>query len=166
MSEIIMNRSDIVAFAAITETTNSGGTTTTTTTNYRMTKFSKFSPNKNAKEYNRQYVDEIAETSDVVGYAPSIDYSFDAHRNNPVHTYIRKVTDGENIGDSATIDIFDVDITNGDAYKRTYAIIPAAQGDSMSAYTYSGTLKAKGDAVHGTATTSDGWKTITFTEDE
>lgn len=166
MPETIMNRSDIVAFAGITETTTSGGTTTTTTTNYRMTKFSKFSPNKNAKEYNRQYVDEIAETSDVVAYAPSIDYSFDAHRNNPVHDYIRKVTDTEQIGDSATIVIYDVDITNGDAYKRTYAIIPAAQGDSLNAYTYSGTLKAKGEAVHGTATTSDDWQTISFTEDE
>lgn len=166
MSQIIMNRSDIVAFAAITETTTSGGTTTSTTTNYRMTKFSKFSPNKNAKEYNRQYVDEVAETSDVVGYAPAIDYSFDAHRNNPVHNFIREVTDKELIGDAATLVIYDVDTTDNSAYKRTYAIIPAAQGDSLNAYTYAGTLKAKGEAVHGTASTSDNWQTITFTEDE
>ena len=162
----IINRSDIVAFAAITETTTSGGTTTTTTTNYRMTKFSKFSPNKNAKEYNRQYVDEIAETSDVVGYAPAIDYSLDAHRNNPVHQHFQKVTDDEMIGDDATLDIISVDVTNGDAYKRKWAIVPGAEGDSMNAYTYAGTLKAKGDAVHGTATTSDNWQTCTFTEDE
>ena len=166
MSEILMNRSDVVAFAAVTETTTSGGTTTNTTTNYRMTKFSKFSPNKNAKEYNRQYVDEIAETSDVVGYAPAIDYGFDAHRSNPVHAVFRKVADKERIGSEATIDIISVDTTDGDAYKRTWAIIPAAEGDNLNAYTYSGTLKAKGEAVHGTATTSDNWQTCTFTEDE
>lgn len=163
-NQVIINRSDIVAFAAITETTTSGGTTTTTTTNYRMTKFSKFSPNKNAKEYSRQYVDESAETSDVVGYAPAIDYAFDAHRNNPVHAYFQKVTDNEQIGDAATIDIISVDVTNGDAYKRTWAIVPAAEGDSLNAYTYAGTLKAKGEAVHGTATSTD-WQTCTFTEE-
>lgn len=163
--QVIINRSDVVAFAAISETTTSGGTTTTTTTNYRMTKFSKFSPSKNAKEYNRQYVDEIAETSDVVGYAPSIDYSLDAHRNNPVHAHFRKVTDDECIGDAATVDIISVDVTDGDAYKRTWAIVPGAEGDSLNAYTYAGTLKAKGEAVHGTATSSDNWQTCTFTED-
>ena len=166
MPEILMNRSDIVAFAAISETTTSGGTSTTTTTNYRMTKFSKFSPNKNAKEYNRQYVDEIAETSDVVGYAPAIDYGFDAHRNNKVHEVFRNVTDNELIGSAATIDIIAVDVTDGNAYKRTWAIIPAAEGDNLNAYTYAGTLKAKGEITHGTATTSDSWKTCTFTEDE
>ena len=163
--QVIINRSDVVAFAAITETTESGGTTTETTTNYRMTKFSKFSPNKNAKEYNRQYVDEVAETSDVVGYAPAIDYSLDAHRNNPVHQHFRKVTDNELIGDAATLDIISVDLSNGDAYKRKWAIIPGAEGDSLNAYTYAGTLKAKGEAVHGTATSEDNWQTCTFTED-
>lgn len=130
-----------------------------------MTKFSKFSPNKNAKEYNRQYVDEKAETSDVVGYAPAIDYSLDAHRSNPVHEFFRKVTDGELIGDAATLDIISVDVTNNSAYKRTWAIIPGAEGDSLNAYTYAGTLKAKGDIVHGTAATTDDWQTCTFTPD-
>ena len=33
--------------------------------------------NKNPKEYARQYVDSPSEDTDVVGYSPSIDYSFD-----------------------------------------------------------------------------------------
>ena len=166
MAQKLINRSDIVAFAAIKETTESGGTTTTTTTNYRMTKFSKISPNKNAKEYDRQYVDEIAETSDVVGYAPSVDYAFDAHSNNPVHDRFREITDNELIGDDATIDIYSVNTVDNKAVKRTYAVIPGAEGDSLNAYTYAGTLKAKGECVHGTASTDDDWQTITFTEDD
>ena len=51
------------------------------------------------------------------------------------------------------------------ATKRTYAVIPDTEGDSIDAYTYSGTLRAKSEVVDGTATSADGWETCTFTED-
>lgn len=43
----------------------------------RMTGFTSLSDGKNSTEYSRQYVDEASERSDVVGYAPSMDYEFD-----------------------------------------------------------------------------------------
>ena len=54
----------------------------------------------------------------------------------------------------------------GLAGARRLAVIPGAEGDSLNAYTYAGTLKAKGECVHGTASTDDDWQTITFTEDD
>lgn len=164
MSQVLINRSDVLAFMAITESTTSGGTTTTTTTNYRMTKFTKNSMNKNAKKYTRQYVDEISDTSDVVGYSPTIDYAFDAHTDNPVHNRIKEITDKELIGDAATVDIISVNVNDSTAIKRKYAVIPGAEGDSLNAYTYAGTFEAKGESVMGTASSSDDWQTCTFTE--
>ena len=42
----------------------------------RMTGFTTMTNSKEPKEYSRQYVDEDAERSDVVGYAPSIVFSY------------------------------------------------------------------------------------------
>ena len=64
----------------------------------RMTGFTSMTNSKNPKEYARQYVDEDSERADVVGYAPSIDYSFDRHSNNPVHERIATIHDGEKLG--------------------------------------------------------------------
>ena len=52
--------------------------TTGSTPKYeRMTNFTSLSNGKNPTEYSRQYVDKVTEDTDVVGYAPATDYSFD-----------------------------------------------------------------------------------------
>ena len=58
----------------------------------RMTGFTSLSDGKNSTEYSRQYVDEASERSDVVGYAPSMDYEFDLYTNDAVpvsYTHLR-----------------------------------------------------------------------------
>ena len=106
----------------------------------RMTNFTTMTNGKNPKEYSRQYVDEIAERADVVGYAPAIEYSFDRYTNNPVHEKIATIHDGEKLGDDAHVEVVVVDFfkknDKGDkcyATKRTYAVIPDSDGDGTDA---------------------------------
>lgn len=136
----------------------------------RMTKFSSLSNSKNPKEYSRQYVDQEFEESDVVGYAPSISYSFDRHTNTPVHEMIAKIHDGELTGtetlaDIVVIDLFDPVGSTEDTYtarKRTWAVIPDADGDGSDALVYTGSFKAKSSVETGTATLSADGKTLTY----
>ena len=105
----------------------------------RMTKFTAITNSKNPKEYSRQYVDKESEDTDVVGYSPAIDYSFDRHTNTPVHDVIAKIHDGELTGSNALVDILSVDLFDGTeaegfvARKRTYAVIPDSDGDGTDA---------------------------------
>ena len=127
--------------------------------------FTDLSESKNAKEYSRQYVHERTERSDVVGYAPSISYSFDMYQDDPVCEKIASITDSEAVGNDAHIDVvivhlFDVTEGGATAYKRTYAVIPNSKGSGTDALIYTGTLKAVGTAVKGTFDTA----TKTFAE--
>lgn len=137
----------------------------------RMTGFTQMTNSKNPKEYSRQYVDRESEDTDVVGYSPAISYSFDRHTNTPVHERIAKVHDGELTGSDALVDVVIVDFfsTSGAegtyvARKRTYAIIPDADGDGTDALIYTGSLKSKSDIEEGTATVSEDGKTVTYAE--
>lgn len=130
----------------------------------RMPKFTQLSQSKNPSEYNRQYVDEPFQETDITGYSPSISYAFDLHRNCEVQNDIVNITDSELIADDAVRNIVIVDVDKGTAIKRAYAVIPSTEGDNINVYTYSGTFKCKGEKIHGTATSSDGWQTITFAE--
>ena len=138
----------------------------------RMTGFTDLGESKDASEYNRQYVDEATERADVVGYATSVDYQFDRYTNTAVHDKLAQIADDEITGTDAQVDIVVVDLfESGDtantcsARKRTWSVIPDASGDSTDALTYSGSFKAAGDVVKGTATCADGkWQTCTFTE--
>lgn len=136
----------------------------------RMKKFTNMSNAKNPKEYSRQYVDEAIEETDVVGYAPSTDYSFDRHTNTPVHEMIAKIHDGELTGSDTLVEILLVDLFTVDqagkceARKRTYSVIPSADGDGTDALVYTGTFKAKSKSVKGTAVLSEDEQTATFTE--
>ena len=130
----------------------------------RMTKFTQLSQNKNPIEYSRQYVDEAYQFSDVVGYAPSIDYAFDAHSNNRVHEDIIDITNSEKIGSDAVRSLVIVDTLTGKAVCRDYSVIPSSEGDNVNIYTYSGSFKANGAPRFGTATTATDWEQITFTE--
>lgn len=130
----------------------------------RMTGFTSLSDGKNSTEYSRQYVDEASERSDVVGYAPAIDYEFDRYTNDPVHEKIAAITDDEILGTEAQVDIVVVDLfeqktseTTCTARKRTWSVIPDTEGDGTDALIYKGSFKAAGEITKGTATATDGY---------
>ena len=135
----------------------------------RMTGFTTITNSKEPKEYSRQYVDEAAERSDVVGYAPSIEFSYDRHTNTPVHDRLSEIHDKELLGNDAHVDIVTVDLFDQDeqnryhATKRTYAVIPDTDGDGTDALIYSGTFRSVSEIEEGYATSSDEWKTATYT---
>lgn len=124
--------------------------------------FTTFTESKNPQEYERHYVHEKSSRTDVVGYAPSIEYATDFYTQNEVIAKIAKITDEELIGSDAQVDIchvhtWDVKTPAADgtpatcvAYKRRYAVIPDAKGDGTEALIYSGNLRAVGDVVKGT----------------
>ena len=158
----LINRADRLSFM------NTG--TSELPTFERMTRFTAMTGGKNPKEYSRQYVDMTTESSDVVGYAPAVEYSFDRHTMNKVHEKIAQVTDDELVGADTYVDIVTADLFTEDAQnraiarKRTYSIVPDSEGDGTDALIYSGSFKAVSEIVKGYATTEDGWKTVTFVE--
>lgn len=134
----------------------------------RMRGFTDFSMSKNPTEYSRKYVDEESERNDVVGYNPSISFAFDRFSGDTVHEDMVAIADNESIGSDAVRSIVIVDLSekSGEAYaakKRDFSVIPDSEGNDSDTYTYSGSLKANGKVISGSATSSDGWQTITFT---
>ena len=115
--------------------------------------FTNLAESKNAKEYSRQYIHEYTARTDVVGYAPSLAYSVDAHTNNPVIKKIMEVTDKELTGSDAVVPVVavntfeEVETDKCKAYKRNYSIIPDGKADGTDALVYTGTLRAVGDPV-------------------
>ena len=158
----LIKRSDKVSFLGCisegTETFN------------RMRGFTTLSGAKNPTEYSRRYVDEEFETTDVTGYSPSLDFGFDQYSGDPVHDEMVKILDNEALGTEARRNIVTVDFSQeaGEgsykAVKREYAIIGDAEGDSMDAYTYSGTFRSTGKRIVGTATVDETGAVATFTE--
>ena len=141
---------------------------------HRMEGFTDLSYSKNPKEYSRQYVDEEFERTDIVGYAPSISYSFDRYTGNEVLEDIVKITENELIGDFMKRTIVTVDLSSAaffsptessaPAKMREYSVIPDSNGDSTDCLTYSGNFKTKGTLVKCTAHSNDDWQTVTVTE--
>ena len=140
-------------------------------TYHRMKGFTEMSGAKNPIEYARRYVDEPFEQSDVVGYSPSFTYGFDQHKGNEVHNDIIKIHNDELVLDEAVREIIFVDLTSGDetagyaAAKREFVVIADTEGGSVDAYTYTGSLKVKGERISGKAKSSDNWMTCTFEEE-
>lgn len=136
----------------------------------RMRGFTTLSGAKNPTKYSRRYVDEEFETTDVTGYSPSLDFGFDQYIGDPVHEEMVEILDNEKLGTEARRNIVTVDFSQSagegsyKAVKREYAIIGDAEGDSMDAYTYSGTFKATGKRIVGTATVDEAGAVATFTE--
>lgn len=132
---------------------------------YRMTNFTEIATSKNPKEYTRQYVDEEFERGNVVGYSPSISYSFDYDTENPVHNLLKEIIDNELIGDEAVVEIIMADIDDPEgknsAISRKWSVIPDSEGSSLDAYTYSGSFRANGEKEFVQVISADGWKTIT-----
>ncbi len=137
----------------------------------RMTGFTEFSLSKNPKEYTRKYIDEDTERTAVVSYSPQISYKFDYDPENEVHGVFTLVTDRELLGDETVVNIVLVDLSaKGEndtcpAMMRSFNIIPANEGDDTDTYTYSGSLKASGVKVFGTAVSTDNFETVTFTQE-
>lgn len=139
----------------------------------RMKGFTSITTNKNATEYNRQYVDEAFETTDVVAISTSIDWEFDQKADDATHEKLVTIIDNELIGDDAVIGLLQVDMTQtgvGEgsfvATKRPFTVIPGSEGGNINAYTYGGTFKVKGEKIVGEATSTDGWKTCKFVANE
>ena len=137
----------------------------------RMTGFTEFSLSKNPKEYSRKYIDEDMERSEVVGYSPAISYKFDIDPENPVHQFLGKVADRELLGSDAQCNIIVADLSALDeegrakAILRKFSVIPQNEGDDRDTYTVSGSFKAAGSKIFGTAISSDEWQTVTFVEE-
>ena len=80
--------------------------------------------------------------------------------------------DDELVLDDAVREIIFVDLTSGDAAagftaaKREFVVIADTEGGSVDAYTYTGTLKVKGERIAGLAKSTDNWQTCTFEEAE
>ncbi len=154
-----LKRSEKLAFLAVSG--NEG------TTYHRLKNFTEFSVSKNPVNYSRQYIDEDFERNDVVSYAPSISYSFDYDNENPAHSVIVEITDNEATGDRALVDIVFVDISDNPesecvASLRQWSLIPDKEGSDSDAYDYSGTFRANGKRISGTAVSSDNWETCSF----
>lgn len=158
----LVKRSDKVSFL--------GCLTDGTETFNRMRGFTTLSGSKNATEYSRRYVDEEFETTDVTGYSPSLDFGFDQYIGDKVHEEMVEILDGEKLGTEARRNIVTVDFSQeaGEgsykAVKREYAIIGDSEGDSMDAYTYSGTFRSTGKRIVGTATVDENGAVATFVE--
>lgn len=164
MPRTLVKRSDKVSFLGCLD-----GSTETFN---RMRGFTTLSGSKNSIEYSRQYVDEEFETTDVVGFSPSMEFAFDQYTDDAAHEEMVEILDGEYTGTSARRNIVTVDFSQpGEAagtykaVKREYAIIGDAEGDSLEAYTYSGTFRSTGKRITGTATVSSDGSTTTFSAD-
>ena len=133
---------------------------------HRMTHFTDMSISKNPKEYKRKYVDEDNERSDITGYSTAIAYNFDYCDGDPVHDDMVRIANHELTADDAAREIVVVDIFKSadNAEKREYAVMPDKEGDSTDVYTFGGSFKSRGVKVFGTASSADGWQTVTFTE--
>ena len=153
----ISKRSDKVAFLDL-----SGNQTEF----FRMRGFTEFAVNKNPVEYSRRYIDEKTERNDVVAYAPSISYSFDRFSDSDVHKELIGIADLEKVGADAVRYIVIVDMSGEsdekNAVLREWTVIPDSEGNDNDAYTYSGSLKANGENIIGTATSDDDWQSCTF----
>ena len=126
MARELVKRSDKVSFLGCLD----NGTETFN----RMRGFTTLSGSKNSIEYSRQYVDEEFETTDVVGFSPSISFGFDQYTDDPAHEEMVEILDGEYTGTQARRNIVTVDFsqpTTGGykAVKREYAVIGDAEGD-------------------------------------
>ena len=139
----------------------------------RMQGFTGMSTSKNPKEYTRQYVDELFETTDVVGISASIEFAFDQFVGNPVHDKLTEMIDNEVVGTDAVVEIMVVDFTKKDsaegefqARTRKYSVIPNTEGGSLDAYTYEGTFRVNSNTEKVTATSTDKFLTAEFKKAE
>lgn len=137
---------------------------------HRMKGFDDLSKSMNPNEYSRKYVDEEFERTDVTRYAPSISFSLDQIKDDAIHDDIAALAEDEVVGSAAVREIVIVDFTQAGtstgsfkAVKREFSVIMDSESPNEELYKYTGSLKANGEIVKGTATSTDEWQTLTFT---
>lgn len=116
--------------------------------------FTEFTENKNPKEYARQYINEAAERTDLVGFAPSVTYAFDVFDADPVQKRLLEISNEELIGADAQVTVVTAflhkAVSGGvEAIRRRYTVCPAKLGSGTEALVASGTLKACGEPESG-----------------
>lgn len=161
----LLKRHEKVAFYGVTDEQG-------ITTFYRMRGFTKMDISKNPQEYKRKYVDECFEQTDVVGFSPSISFSFDRYSEDPVHDDIIELSDNEVLGTDAVRTIVIADFSTMDeeccvdAVRRDFSVMVETEGNSPDAYTLSGVMNAKGEKVIGRAAISDDRSCLVFMDNE
>ena len=117
--------------------------------------FTSFCEVKNPVIYSRRYIHENASRTDVTGYSPEVEYALDVYSDNPVIDKIRYITDKEETGENARVEVMTVDYFDAGsdgrfrAAKRFFYVIPDECGEGTDALIYTGTLRALGDAEFG-----------------
>ena len=161
----VYNRADIVNFM---------GLTISAITFVSIQGFTDGGRSLNASTYDRRYIYEKTERSDVIAYATAIAYGFDRMYGNSVHDTVANVHDKELVG--AVLPIVTVNFNEPveGGYKakyRLYSIAPDGDGDSTDAYTYSGEFKSNGSVievfakiVEGTDKDTGNIMAVSFTE--
>lgn len=138
----------------------------------KMCGFTKMDISKNPQEYKRKYVDECFEQTDVVGFSPSISFSFDRYSGNPVHDDIVRLADNEVSGTDAVRSIVIADLStmdeegNVDVVMRDFSVVVETEGNSLDAYTISGVMNAKGEKVFRKAAISQDQNALAILGDE
>lgn len=138
---------------------------------HRMKGFKALSTSREAKEYERQYVDEDFDRVDVVGMNTTRDFEFDQIKGDAVHELLIDIIEKEKIGTDAVVSLLQVDFSKegtGEEYpavERKFAVIPESEGEEFESYGYSGSFKAQDKRVEGTATSPDDFlETAVFVE--
>lgn len=137
-----------------------------TVTYHRMRGFTEASPSSGAVEYNRQYIDESTETTDVIGYSRSVAYAFDRIKGDKVHDDIIKIADNEATWENAVREIIILDMSTEQSGKvdgriRKYAVVTDGHGQGTEVLQYSGTFKSKGEEKKEKFESKDNFLTIT-----
>lgn len=158
-----IKRNERLLFMEVEEQAELGGTTKKF---YRMQAFTELPESKETSTYDRQYVDEETERSDVIGTKANLEYVMDYYKGHPVCDKIVEITENEKTGADAIVTLMSVFIVGDtfEARKRDYSVIPSEVGPETEALTYGGTFASNGPIIKGTATTEDDWITATFVE--
>lgn len=152
-------RSDVVNFM---------GLTADATEYTRMKGFTSAEDSTNVETDETKYVDEKNKRKRTTGYATEKSYEADRIVGNKIHNLLAQVQELEKTDVNVpivTIDFNKEGTTSGTYYarRRLYNVIPDSAGGDENKYTISGTLGANGEIEEGEATSSDNWKTCTFT---
>ncbi len=152
-------RSDVVNFM---------GLTADATEYTRMKGFTSAEDSTNVETDETKYVDEKNKRKRTTGYATEKSYEADRIVGNEIHNLLAQVQELEKTDVNVpivTVDFNKEGTTSGTYYarRRLYNVIPDSAGGDENKYTISGALGANGEIEEGEATSTDGWKTCTFT---
>ena len=158
-----VKRSERLVFMEVETSSEVGGITKTF---HRMQGFTELPESKEVSTYDRQYVDEETERSDVIGTKANLDFAMDYYKGHPVCEKVVDIMENEKTGADAIVTLMSVLIV-GDTFtarKRDYSLSPSEIGPEIESLTYGGTFVSNGEIINGTATTTDDWMTAEFKE--